>query len=237
MVKTKDNAESLVRKVRELNKNIPTLQVRNPETILAEAVSQHGGENNGGHAEEIFRVWERSSDRHAVEQMFRAFTGMEFEEYLEKCRDILDRQQSLIAEYNNQQKDMDINRKDRQKKGESLIENIGAIVEVLDSLGWHFSFEPKEDGYGYWYSEINIRLSGADFTAALCFDGTVRDFIREIRQSFDLDEEVILVNGRTKTKIPGSIGYSIERAEEIRKNLDILADALEEWADERDLPN
>lgn len=54
------------------------------DTILVDAIEACDFEMTGI-AEDIFNIYEKSTDKKSLEQLFFEFTDMEFSEYLEKC--------------------------------------------------------------------------------------------------------------------------------------------------------
>lgn len=77
--------EKLLREVEELNDNTPNGVIKDADTILVDVLQNTDFEVTG-FAQDIFNIWKSSIDKRAVEQMFYEFTGMEFYEYLEKCK-------------------------------------------------------------------------------------------------------------------------------------------------------
>ena len=57
------------------------------DTILADLVQN----NDEWFAQDIFNIWETSTDKRSVEQMFFEFVGVEFNEYLRRCIDGISR--------------------------------------------------------------------------------------------------------------------------------------------------
>lgn len=82
--------EKLVREVEVLNNNTPDGQIVDADTILVDLVEASDMQFNG-FVQDIFNIWKKSSDKEAVEQMFYEFTGVEFEEYLLKCKNKITR--------------------------------------------------------------------------------------------------------------------------------------------------
>ena len=74
----------LINEVRELNSNTPNGVIQDSDTILVDILEENDYEFNG-FSEDIFQIYINSNDKSAVCQMFYEFTGMEFEDYLEKC--------------------------------------------------------------------------------------------------------------------------------------------------------
>ena len=58
--------------------------IRDSDTILKDLVDECDFEFSGI-SQDIFCIYKRSHDKAAVRQMFFEFTGVDFEEYLEKC--------------------------------------------------------------------------------------------------------------------------------------------------------
>lgn len=85
-----DCMEKLLKEVEELNYNTPDGVIRDADTIIIDAIQKNDFEITGI-AQDIFNIWENSSDKKAVEQMFFEFTDMEFKDFLEKCKDEITR--------------------------------------------------------------------------------------------------------------------------------------------------
>lgn len=82
--------ESLLKDVRELHNNTPSGIIHDADTVFADIMEENckdGGDvyKESGIAEDIFSIWEKSTDKVSVEKMFAFFTGMEFETFLKKC--------------------------------------------------------------------------------------------------------------------------------------------------------
>lgn len=73
-----------IKEVETLMNNTPNCVIRDPDTIIAEAVEKTDFEICGI-AKEIFNVYKNSADKRAVKEMFCLFTGMDFKKYLNKC--------------------------------------------------------------------------------------------------------------------------------------------------------
>lgn len=76
--------ENLIKQVEELNDNTPNGAVIDADTILVALLNEQNFEFSGM-AQDIFNIYRKSSDKQAVKEMFFEFTGMEFNQYLEKC--------------------------------------------------------------------------------------------------------------------------------------------------------
>ena len=74
----------LINQVRELNGNTPDGIIRDSDTILVDLL-ENADNQFTGFAEDIFQIYINSNDKPAVCQMFYAFTGVEFEDYLKQC--------------------------------------------------------------------------------------------------------------------------------------------------------
>lgn len=85
-----DYIKQLIRKVEILNDNTPNGKIIDADTILADLVENCDYQFTG-FAQNIFNIWKRSSDKRAVKQMFFEFTGIEFEDYLKKCKEEITR--------------------------------------------------------------------------------------------------------------------------------------------------
>lgn len=80
-----DIMEQLLKYVEELNTNTPDGQIVDADTILKDIMDEQDFEVSGI-AQDIFNIYHKSSDKQAVKEMFFEFTGMEFDQYLMKCR-------------------------------------------------------------------------------------------------------------------------------------------------------
>jgi len=79
-----ENTKALINNVIWLNNNTPDGMVVDADTILADLV-ENADMHFTGLAQDIFNIWEQSSDKKAVERMFYEFTEVEFTDFLEKC--------------------------------------------------------------------------------------------------------------------------------------------------------
>ncbi len=86
-----DKTEALIGEVRELLRDLPDGKVADADTVLADLVDECDYEVSGI-AQDIFYIWERSTDKASVESMFGALTGCEFSEYLDRCRKVMQEQ-------------------------------------------------------------------------------------------------------------------------------------------------
>lgn len=79
--------KDMIGQVRKLVREIPDTcidELHDPDTILADVVDIASCCETGI-AEEVFSVWENSSDKKAVEELFYSLCGITFRDYLEKC--------------------------------------------------------------------------------------------------------------------------------------------------------
>lgn len=83
---TGDMIMQLLEKVEEMHRSTPDGVIHDADTILADLL-----DNNDFHfigiSTDIFSIYKNSTDKQAVAQMFYEFTGMEFHDYLEKCKE------------------------------------------------------------------------------------------------------------------------------------------------------
>lgn len=75
----------LLDEVIKLNDNVPDGIVYDADCILAN-IMEGSAYDFIGFAQDIFNIYKASSDKHAVTQMFYEFTGVEFHEFLERCK-------------------------------------------------------------------------------------------------------------------------------------------------------
>lgn len=78
---------NLISQVEKLHNNTPDGVIIDADTILADLVQN----NDEWFAQDIFNIWETSTDKRSVEQMFFEFVGVEFNEYLRRCIDGISR--------------------------------------------------------------------------------------------------------------------------------------------------
>lgn len=88
--------ESLLQEVRILHNNTPSGVIHDADTIFADIMKENCRYEGdfyaiSGIAEAIFSIWENSADRVSVEKIFDLFTGMEFKNFLEKCKNEITR--------------------------------------------------------------------------------------------------------------------------------------------------
>ena len=76
--------EEMIKNVEKLNSNTPDGQIVDADTILVDLI-QNCDYEFSGIAQDIFGIWKQSTDKKAVERMFFEFTGIEFDDFLEKC--------------------------------------------------------------------------------------------------------------------------------------------------------
>lgn len=80
--KQKNNL-NIIKKIRQLKEKVEFDGI-DEDTILVDAIEACDFEMTGI-AEDIFNIYEKSTDKKSLEQLFFEFTDMEFSEYLEKC--------------------------------------------------------------------------------------------------------------------------------------------------------
>lgn len=79
--------KDLIAQVRKLVRKIPDTcidKLHDPDTILADVVDAASCCETGI-SEEIFAIWENSSDKKAVEELFYSLCGVTFKDYLKRC--------------------------------------------------------------------------------------------------------------------------------------------------------
>ena len=85
-----DLISDMIDKVETLNNNTPNGFIHDADTILADVISNADFEITG-FANDIFNIYRNSLDKGAVMEMFYAFTGINFDEYLTMCLDNITR--------------------------------------------------------------------------------------------------------------------------------------------------
>lgn len=78
------NIRELIRKVECLNNAVPDGVIRDADTILKDILDEQDFEITGM-AQDIFNIYKKSTDKTSVKEMFFEFTGVDFDEYLNKC--------------------------------------------------------------------------------------------------------------------------------------------------------
>ena len=73
-----------IEQVETLNAHTPDGYIIDADTILVDLIDNDDHEFSG-FTQDVFNIWKSSSDKPAVAQMFYEFTGVEFEDYLDKC--------------------------------------------------------------------------------------------------------------------------------------------------------
>lgn len=82
----KDLTANLLSQVEKLHNGV----IIDADTILADLIDARKC-RFPGLAQDIFNIWETSTDKRSVEQMFFEFVGVEFNEYLRRCIDGISR--------------------------------------------------------------------------------------------------------------------------------------------------
>lgn len=79
-----ENTRELIRKVECLNNAVP--EIRDADTILKDILDEQDQDFEiTGIAQDIFNIYKKSTDKTSVKEMFFEFTGVDFDEYLNKC--------------------------------------------------------------------------------------------------------------------------------------------------------
>lgn len=78
--------KALIKEVEKLDNNVPDGIIRDADSILANLIHKHRRHESDGLAQNIFDIWKKSTDKKAVARMFYEFTGIEFDDYLIKCK-------------------------------------------------------------------------------------------------------------------------------------------------------
>ena len=81
---------ALIKEVEELNNNTPDGCIVDGDTILTDLIESNDFELSGM-CQDIFNIWKNSTDKEAVEQVFFEFTGIEFVDFLKKCKEEISR--------------------------------------------------------------------------------------------------------------------------------------------------
>ena len=81
-----ENDLRMIRKIEGINESMEDKSgcIIDSDTILKDLVDENDLEFSG-FSQDVFNIYKRSHDKAAVRQLFYEFTGMEFNEYLEKC--------------------------------------------------------------------------------------------------------------------------------------------------------
>lgn len=93
-----ESTKKLIEKANELEEiqnNIFIGKIKNADTVLVDTLN-HQDYEFPGISQDIFNIWKSSSDKEAVEQMFYEFTGLEFNEYLQKAIDTMNHNRNAI---------------------------------------------------------------------------------------------------------------------------------------------
>lgn len=77
------NNLNMIKKIRQSKEKVEFDGI-DEDTILVDAIEACDFEM-AGIAEDIFNIYEKSTDKKSLEQLFFEFTDMEFSDYLEKC--------------------------------------------------------------------------------------------------------------------------------------------------------
>ena len=90
--------KNMIAQVRKLVREIPDIcidELHDPDTILADVVDVASCCETGI-SEEVFAIWEKSSDKKAVEELFYSLCGVTFKDYLKRC--VKDTYQATVRE-------------------------------------------------------------------------------------------------------------------------------------------
>lgn len=85
--------EAEIEDVEKLQGNTPNGTVIDADTILADYLGDFASPDSNGVAKEIFEIFRYSSDKKAVIDMFQAFTGISFSDYLKECKEKISREE------------------------------------------------------------------------------------------------------------------------------------------------
>lgn len=98
--------EKLMDEVEQLHNETPDGEICDADTILADIIQNQDFEFDfTGIAGDIFTFWHRSSDKKSVEDMFHALTGVQFVDYLEKCKQKLTPSMNWFIDLSDEQKE------------------------------------------------------------------------------------------------------------------------------------
>lgn len=76
--------EHMIESIKKLDKNTPEGSIIDPDTLLADILDEADHEVSGL-AREIFEIFKKSADKESIKELFFAFTGVEFNNFLNKC--------------------------------------------------------------------------------------------------------------------------------------------------------
>ena len=111
------------------------------------------------------------------------------------------------------------------------------IIQIIENCGFSINIEKQNTGnelFNGYCADLNQSTpEGEDWWESITFDGTDRDFIKEIRDRayyFDVDEEVeVWIPHRGKDGCPSSILALVEDAQWKKKKLSELSSELGQW--------
>lgn len=172
--------EDMIEHVEELNNNTPDGHIQDADTILADLVENCDFEENG-YAQGIFNIWKDSTDKKAVEEMFYAFTDMEFDQYLMKCSEEITRAEG-----------------DRTVAPEVTVTEKAAEQKFIEVPA--FAEEPAQKKYEAVKEKIRQKYNSGDMELAELLTSNYPNLnleeafmlYAELRQEFDGDKVIYL---------------------------------------------
>lgn len=93
--------EHMIESIKELDKNTPEGSIIDPDTLLADILDEADHEVSGL-AREIFEIFKKSADKESVKELFFTFTGVKFDNFLNKCIKETSRKEAKIYTRNTQ---------------------------------------------------------------------------------------------------------------------------------------
>ena len=114
------------------------------------------------------------------------------------------------------------------------------ILDIIGGLEFGVTKSHKHHSGGCFVELNQYTPEGEDWWVSIVFDGTDIGFcnaVNERYEDFDVDEEVeAWIYSRGKNGVPSSVRALLQDAEWKEQKLCLLADALNDWRHEYELP-